>query len=184
MEQLLSELDDRLTTVKRWTILRTIKQQSVAEHEFNVQRIAIRVASWFGINDHGNLFRLSQAALHHDDREALTSDIPFTAKYFVKEGESGIDTGATLWYDGLPADSWIRPIVKMADLLEAIHFLTIEIHMGNHYVEVHRDQMIERLFVFIRHQKEWPDHIIANCTEWINSIERDKYSKRYMAITK
>lgn len=174
---LLGELDNRLSLIKRWAIVPTIQTQSVAEHQFNVQRIVIKLASWFDLTESEDLFDLSQAALHHDDREALSGDIPQTAKYFVKEGESGIDTGQEVWYD--EASPRIKAVVKLADLLEGIHFLTMEIHLGNKYVELHQLQMIERVLKFVRDQTDWPKHVYGNVSRWIEDIRHRNVSERF-----
>src|SRR5262245_55974581 len=96
---MISELDDRLSTIKRWSIVRTITTQSVAEHCFNVQRICMKLAPLFGITDRiHDWMDLSQAALHHDDEEAITGDIPGTAKPYMSF-EGILDINGRAWYN-------------------------------------------------------------------------------------
>jgi hypothetical protein len=165
---ILTELDDRLSIVKRWVLIRTNRTQSVAEHCFNVQRICIRIAPWFKISSALELYRLSQAALHHDDNEALTGDIPWTAKGYVKEGENGVDTGAALWYDS--AGDRIKSIVKLADLLEAYHFLAMEMQTGNWYLIEHKISMRERIMEFIA-DHNWDVDVSVECDKWMSMVE-------------
>ena len=165
---MLNELDDRLSVVKRWGIMRTIQTQSVAEHAFNVQRICVRIAPWFKLRDMCELFALSQGALHHDDVEALTGDIPTYAKYYLRENEKIVDTDAGAWYDGLPDN--LKAIIKLADLLEAFNFLAIEVKMGNRYVIKHRSGLRQKIHDFIREQN-WPTVVEAECRSWMVEAE-------------
>lgn len=163
---MLSELDDRLSTIRRWSILRTITTQSVAEHCFNTQRITMRIARVLKITDWQHLYRLSQAALHHDDEEAIFGDRPAPAKGYVTEDQ--IDVGGQAWYDG--ADEQTRAIVKLADIMEALHFLTLEMHMGNKYVIVHRTEMIPLIRAHLVKHK-FPDELQAAVATWIKDLE-------------
>ena len=163
------ELDDRLSIVKRWGIIRTIKSQSVAEHCFNVQRICIKLAPYFGIDDFEEMFELSQAALHHDDDEAVVGDIPGPAKVYIQTDEKGVDVGATAWYTD--ASDEFKDIVKLADMLEAYHFLAMEFNMGNSYIRSHRASLKGDIMDYIYRHPDWPDSIVEICTIWMNSIE-------------
>src|SRR5262245_21166955 len=127
--EVFDELDQRLGIVPRWVILRTIQKQSVAEHCFNVERIATQIALlWFGETERVTL--ISQLALHHDDDEAITGDIPTPAK--ARLMEEIIDDRDTPWYT-LTSDR-DKKIVKLADMMEAWWFLAMEYKMGNSYV--------------------------------------------------
>lgn len=128
------ELDHRLSVVKRWGILLTIQTQSVAEHCFNTERIARRIAiDWFMIRDSDTLNVISQWALHHDDEEALSGDLPSMVKPYF-------DTfGFRLGY-GLEAakpHETVVQIVKLADKMEGFHFLCMERALGNTYSSEH-----------------------------------------------
>lgn len=166
---MINELDDRLSTVKRWVILRTIQTQSVAEHCFNVQRICMGLAPWFRITNPKELFALSQAALHHDDDEALTGDIPSPAKRYFESYEKGIDDGVSSWYT--KAGHQARSIVKLADMLEAFHFLTIEMHLGNRYVRQHKVNIKRGITFFIESHTDWPPEVSEQCVKWMARIE-------------
>lgn len=168
-EPLLSELDDRLSTIKRWGIVRTIQQQSVAEHCFNVQRICMRLAPIFRIHEEWALHRLSQAALNHDNKEALSGDIPSTAKGYVSVGESGVDTDPCGWYTG--ATDYAKAIVKLADLLEMFHFAAMEMKMGNRYIRNHKVRLLRAIDKHIAQHPEWPEEVHKTCRSWIAWVE-------------
>jgi len=167
---ILGELDDRLSIVKRWGIIRTINTQSVAEHCFNVQRICIAMAPWFKL-EILELFALSQGALHHDDLEAITGDLPSPAKDYIAKREGGIDTDAGVWYDRLPDD--LKEIIKLADLMEAFHFLCIEMKMGNRYVVRHRRNLRQKIRDHISRHPNWPTGVWENVHNWMVASENE-----------
>jgi hypothetical protein len=69
----------RLDRVKRWGIISMDKAQSVAEHSFNVAIITeIIMASMGFIQEEINTIVME--ALHHDENESRTGDIPSPAK--------------------------------------------------------------------------------------------------------
>ena len=132
------ELDQRLSIVPRWVVLRTIQRQSVAEHCFNVERIAVQIAmEWFRIANVKELHEISQLALHHDDEEAITGDIPSPAKEPKSEAEIEEDLKFVAY-----------AIVKLADIMEAYWFLRMEIAMGNQYVAEHAFQTGQRALAY------------------------------------
>lgn len=165
---MLTELDDRLSKVKRWGILRTINQQSVAEHVFNVVRICETIGPWFGILG-PRLLALLQGALHHDDYEAITGDIPSPAKGYLQETEKRVDTGAQMWYTGL--DPELKAVIKLADLLEAFHFSSLELKMGNRYVIKHHRGLVRKINALISAHPEWSREIQENVHDWMALIQ-------------
>ena len=169
---MLTELDYRLSVVKRWGILNTIQTQSVAEHCFNVERICMKLAPMFGITDFLGVLQLSQAALHHDDQEALTGDMPTTAKHYIEEGESGVDMPGRLWYT--QASDRTREIVKLADLLEAFHFINMEIKMGNKYLIKHKAGAKARILEFAMNHPDWPTKVFDECVIWMRTMENSQ----------
>ena len=92
----------RLTTVPRWPIIKMGIEQSVAEHCFGVAIIT----GWLGAMmkyDPDVITHLMVVALHHDDNEVYTGDIPSPVK---------------------DKPSSEANLVKLADLIETYRFAT------------------------------------------------------------
>ena len=117
----------RAQNVKRWVIVNTSRNQSLAEHSFNVIAITRELCNRLNVND----ARAMKYAFDHDLDEILTGDIPTPAKKRL-----GIDTG-----DGYEGKSLVEcsdleiAVVKVADVLEAILFIE-ENGVGQHASEV------------------------------------------------
>jgi len=152
-----NELEQRLSAVPRWVVLRTIQKQSVAEHCFNVERIATRIAEeWFGITKPKLLYDISQYALHHDDEEAITGDIPGPTKRKRFNGNTG---------EPAPDFDGTYKIVKLADHMEAVWFLAMERAMGNRYVNIHYDNIVADAMNFC--ESNFGDEVQVNMREWL-----------------
>lgn len=176
-----SDLDHRLSAVKRWGTAQTVHQQSVAEHIFNVERIAVRIArEWFGIQDEAMLFNIMWFAHRHEDFEALSGDFPtmvkpyFDEAAFEKEHRDLIEP---------PADGghWVREIVKLADMLDSLWFLIVEKKLGSVYLARHLDYEPSRIIQFT--EKTWPNNIVLlrkvnTCIDSMFEENSVRHSKR------
>lgn len=94
-----------LSNVPRWVICPRYKEQSVAEHCFNVAVIADHIASQVDPEPYEFRYTVIAAALVHDMDEALTGDMPSS----LKRGLAGEATPTAK----------VAAIVKVADLMEA-----------------------------------------------------------------
>lgn len=132
--------------VPRWAIMRTIRQQFIAEHAYFVAIYADQIArdlfpEWEPQN-HVDLLRL---ALFHDIEEIISGDIANPAKKAMKryagaewsKYEEWLDRRLDERFEKLHVwkaghDHWhIRTILKIADLLEACVYLKEEMMLGN-----------------------------------------------------
>ena len=102
----------RLTFVKRWQIVPTIRDQTVADHTFHCLWIAqwLRVA--YGCRT--DLRTLLFYTLTHDMEEAVTGDVPSPPEH--KE-----------------TSDWKAAWIRLIDRLEEHLFLHEEIELGNAY---------------------------------------------------
>ena len=99
--------------IKRWTIVSTTQDQSLAEHLFNVTMIARRIAAEAGIPDE----RIIKYALDHDLDEVMTGDIPSPAKERMLIPDDYKGKSREL------CDCGEAIVVKAADLIDAYLFI-------------------------------------------------------------
>lgn len=152
-----NELDFRLSVVKRWSVVSTLRQQSVAEHSFNVIIIAERVAlNWFQITDPVRLYYITRRARYHDYYESVTGDAPTYMKRFINEAAAHLEIEANLTEDiDIGVEHELdRIIVKIADFLDALIFLRMEVSHGNRSVVNHLRKMEERFREYLLDHEE------------------------------
>lgn len=92
----------RLHIVKRWAIVKMKREQSVAEHSYNVATIVEKLFTMFPPDD-AHMNDLMAEAIRHDRDEIFTGDVPSPAKQ-----------------DSRPCNH--HPLVKLADLIETLVF--------------------------------------------------------------
>lgn len=95
----------RLSLIKRWGIIKMSREQSVAEHSYNVAVITRKLCELFGCGGifEGRVYNdLVVEAIFHDCGEIFTGDIPSVAKE--------------------PTPCHCHPVVKLADLIESFVF--------------------------------------------------------------
>lgn len=153
----------RAQDVKRWGIVRMSKQQSLAEHSFNVAMIARALAKAVNYDDE----QLTKAALCHDLDEIVTGDIPTPFKVMARRQGTELNaiykhaTGRNLTQ--LEAD-----LLKLADLVEA-HWYVSEYGQGSHAREVEHS-LFQQVMQFMCDAGFSDSEYCGPLTEVINTI--------------
>lgn len=155
----------RASYTKRWTIINTSRQQTIAEHSFNVSMIASRLATlfqWNGAMHYSDMLRLQSWALLHDIVEIYTGDMPTPFKRALEKHGANILAAEEEFlkeYGGMARDAEedvYGVIVKFADLLEAIWFL--KDHGIGHHAERVLSGLYDNLYDMVdRYEAAYPD---------------------------
>ena len=130
------------SVVHRWSIVRTLKPDNVAEHSYYVACYAVAIARL--IEWQGPLGDLTFFALMHDAEELVTGDLVSPVKNQIVD-ESLFERFVTDQMSERlpliqhqmtpiaesPAGLQIEKIVKVADKVDAVLFLITEIKLGN-----------------------------------------------------
>lgn len=119
----------RTSDVERWSIVRTRRRQTVAEHSYHVAMIAMRLADLLGMPEESR-GEVLWAALTHDMAEVLTGDMATPLKDLLgpsvnaelhKLEENISVNGRSLGPNKLGI---IQDLIKIADLVEAVAFIS------------------------------------------------------------
>lgn len=134
----------RTSDVKRWGIVRTSREQTVAEHSYHVAMIACRICNLVGEDPN----RVLWTALTHDLPEVMTGDIATPLKDLLGEEVNtrlkDLENKMTLYGVKMaPQDETIAQIVKLADLIEAAAFIS-EYGCGE-YADTVRKKLVARV---------------------------------------
>lgn len=114
-----------LSTVPRWSIVPTLRPQSVAEHSFRVAAIALEICRQINGEDLPAMVLVEQHALHwaiiHDGPEAETGDIPYPVKKHLDL--RFMEQKLCPWYHPDKIHKAEAKIVKIADKVEEVLFI-------------------------------------------------------------
>lgn len=148
--------------VPRWSIVRTLRQQFLAEHIFFVTMYANDVGVFIGLEDADQL-ALLQMCLWHEADELFTGDITGPAKRGLVRDREAWDTKLAQWSGKLFKDletrdgsntaqrrALVEAIVKLADYLDECCEMGNELQLGNVTVKsIFRDSL-ERVRAAVR----------------------------------
>lgn len=113
----------RLHAVKRWHMIDTTRQQTLAEHSANVAMLALMIARTFP-QIFQNSCRIAAFALTHDIPEAFTGDIPTHTKRHLS-GLDELEARITPPVFQTEIDKNGMALVKLCDLADGIRFIRL-----------------------------------------------------------
>ncbi|MDC2824479.1 5'-deoxynucleotidase [Rodentibacter pneumotropicus] len=143
---------DRLRLIQRWSLMRNIEKENLAEHSLQVafvaQALAIIKNKFFG--GKVNSERIAVIAMYHDTSEIFTGDLPTPIKYFnpeITQAYKQIESAAELhlisllpqelqedfasYLDSETFSDEEKHLVKQADLICAYIKSQFELDNGN-----------------------------------------------------
>lgn len=120
------EAVQRMQAVKRWHMIDTTRQQTLAEHSANVALLSWYIATtspgmFFGPGD-----RIASVALRHDLAEVFTGDIPSHSKRHLK-GLNRLEAATlpSVYISGSDIDEDGGLLIKLCDLADGIRFVRL-----------------------------------------------------------
>ena len=141
----------RMKLIRRWSLMKSVSDENVAEHSAQVAQIAHALAliknRMFG--GELNVDRITSAALYHEASEVLTGDLPTPIKYYNPEIRKAYKDIEAVANDKLlsmlpeelrrdygelievPADSYEYALIKAADKISAYIKCIEELKSGN-----------------------------------------------------
>ncbi|WP_288062978.1 5'-deoxynucleotidase [Rodentibacter caecimuris] len=143
---------DRLRLIQRWSLMRNIEKENLAEHSLQVafvaQALAIIKNKFF--DGRVNSERIAVMAMYHDTSEIFTGDLPTPIKYFnpeITQAYKQIESAAELhlisllpqalqadfapYLDSETFSDEEKRLVKQADLICAYIKAQFELENGN-----------------------------------------------------
>lgn len=146
--------------VHRWNIVATIRPQSIAEHMWNVTMIATDISKWMGVKDPAPAGFVG-LCLRHDRHEVITGDVPTPTKRKFDEHHDWYQVtefGEDPEYDALRShylDTHYEHILKIADILDGIWFLTVWGVKSRHVTEILQELDYRYQKALTKGQKRW-----------------------------
>ena len=157
----------RASGVTRWHIVRMVRDQSLAEHTFDVVMIARAIAKIAGVDD----YEIIKAALLHDLDEIILGDFPTPTK--ARAREQGVELNDLYFkVTGRELDPSEAMVVKIADKLADLHWLWMHA-LGPHANAVY-ESMVEVYNEFIR-----SEYIPDNIREAALDIQQQMLSEEF-----
>jgi 5'-deoxynucleotidase YfbR-like HD superfamily hydrolase len=152
-----------MSHVPRWSIVRKIHTQSIADHTFYVTLYVSQLCDLLNVEPMTKLTAL-EAALYHDVDETFTGDIPGpskremvdpakTSKFINRMMHGRFSSTAALHHSSAKLEP-TRSLIKAADLMDECMYLSTEIQMGNVTVRGALDNARNRLYGAINNLKE------------------------------
>ena len=143
--------------VTRWHIVRTKREQTLAEHSYRVTMIADFLAELClpSLRYKQNQDMIMEYALYHDITEVVTGDVATPTKRLAEFDDKGLCPRFDE-LDNAVFNTPMKEIVKLADFIEAILFLHIE-GIGVHAEKVKCGIQLNFKNHLTECQSRWPE---------------------------
>ena len=113
----------RLSSIKRWSVIEMSRDQSVAEHSYNVAMISMAITKELGFSNFLSNHILEWSLLH-DLPELVTGDIPTPTKRHMLDIINEMEKELFPKLTGKKSINIyaVAPVVKIADYIDAIQY--------------------------------------------------------------
>lgn len=163
----------RLQAVKRWHMIDTTRQQTLAEHSANVAMLAMLIARTAAIEYFDTYTVVAAAALVHDAPEVFTGDIPSHTKRHLTDVNK-LECMVAHPHLSVDCNANTKKLIKLCDLADGIRFIRV---YGVDITATHAQEGLEGQLMhrFEEVQKDWPDHLFEHVKSYILffAYERD-----------
>lgn len=164
----------RFHAVKRWHMIDTTRQQTLAEHSANVAALAFGISATCPEAYFGSPKELLAAALFHDMEEVFVGDIPSHTKPYLQPDLEKLEVRLLPRVWQIHAGSRdAKYLIKLCDLADGIRF--IRLHgvdvTARHAREGLEEQLSAMATVITRNKGvgglNWPQEVYKHVMEWI-----------------
>ncbi len=160
----------RLHSVKRWHMIDTTRQQTLAEHSANVALLVFYIVKTSPTFFFDSPESAAVSALVHDLAEAFTGDIPSHTKKYL----SGVDElESRLLNPVFDTETSVdtQTLIKMCDLADGIRFIRLH---GVDLTAVHAREGLEAQLRKKFNECEWPERVHQHVWDLIRFYAHEK----------
>lgn len=150
----------RMHSVKRWHMIDTTRQQTLAEHSANVALLVMVIITNCPIFHFGDTAHTVMAALVHDAPEAFTGDVPTHTKKRI-DGLYELEYWLTHPNFRVDTDKNGEALIKICDLADGIRFIRLHgVDMTARHAREGLEAQYQKKFDEARELLGWPDNVI------------------------
>jgi hypothetical protein len=162
----------RLHAVKRWHMIDTTRQQTLAEHSANVALLTYFIAKTSPINHFDNPMAVAVAALVHDAAEAFTGDIPSHTKRMIM-GVDELERIVSSAIFDVEVGENSRILVKLCDLADGIRFVRLHgVDLTALHAREGLEEQLQKKYLVIK--DIWPAELFDHVYEQIHFYAYEK----------
>jgi 5'-deoxynucleotidase len=163
-----------LAFVPRWQIAPRFRTQNVAEHSYFVALYTTEIVNRYKWHWPLNMrLQAVECALYHDAVEARTGDMPGPVKRAVTDPDKldayEIEQAEIMGFEIPVYDEDVLAVVKVADLIDELFHVAMEISMGNSLIVRQYSVTLERFHAAVR-RAALPLEMAAVVEEEVHSL--------------